>query len=102
MYPILCPGGYGVPWKLGKFEIVHIEAPGSDTNASSRLTFLDDTEAMVTTKVSKHRLIYDQKRVAACHANIGGELKEPIKIRNGLSLLNSTNLEPGHIFVYVR
>ncbi|UCE05512.1 MAG: hypothetical protein JSW07_18170 [bacterium] len=111
MYPLLCQGGYGMPIKAGKFEIIQIEAPGSDTNASSRLTLLDDTEVeptddkwgqLVKTKTKVHHIIYDQKRVAACHANLSTELKEPIKVRNGLSVLNATNLVPGSIMVYAK
>lgn len=110
MQPILCSAGYGVPLKAGRLEIVQVIAPGSDTNSSSRLTLIDDGALedgdkfgnFVATKTSKHRLVFDKKRVAACHANIDEELAEPMKVIHGISVLNAENLVPGSIFVYIR
>ena len=118
MYPILCAGKYGVPLRAGKCVIHHITAACSDVSASSRLTLLDDETIPVMIspkganpgdrhgnlpdeKLKEHSMIFDMKRVAACAANIDCQLKEPVTVRRGISILNSDNLVPGSIMVYV-
>lgn len=108
MYPILCPGGYGVPMKAGKMEIVAIVAAGSDASSSSRLTLLDYAAAgdkmgtFIKSKTKDYDQIIDIKRVAACEPNITFYPALPIKTRSGISVLRSSNMEPGSITVYVR
>jgi len=108
MYPILCPAGYGIPLKGGKMEIIHITAAASDTNATARLTLLDDSNitgkwgSLVASKDKNHYQILDLKRVAVCEPNIRFEPIESIKTRYGISILHATNLVPGSINIYVR
>lgn len=108
MYPILCPGGYGVPMRAGKYEIVYITALTDTASSTARLTLLDDSNitsrygTTVGTKTKAHDQIVDIKRLAVCETTLKWEPKESMKLRYGLSVLNATNLIPGSINVYVR
>lgn len=110
MYPILCTGGYGVPLKAGKCEIIQITAAASDSVAAARLTIVDDRDLtkedrygnLLEAKENQHSLVFDKKRVAACDANIDWHPAEPLRVRHGLSVVNAENLVPGSIMVYIR
>jgi len=102
MYPLLCPGGYGIPMKRGKFEIVKITAACNDSAAASRLQLCDSPRISPSSKTRDEKLVVDLKRVEACNANIDFDCPEPIKIRNALSPLTLTNLVVGSVLVYVK
>jgi hypothetical protein len=102
MYPLLCPGGYGLPVKTGRFEIMKITAACSDSNAAARLQLIDSERKLPSSKITGDRMLVDLKRVAVCDANIIFDCPEPIKVRDTVSPLLSTNLVPGSIMVYVR
>lgn len=102
MYPLLCSGGYGVPMKRGKFEILKITAACSSSSAEARMQLCDSRRVSPSSKTPAEHLICDLKRVAACDANIIFDCPEPIKIRNGLAPLILTNLVVGSIIVYIR
>jgi hypothetical protein len=114
MYPLLCAGKYGVPLHRisDKIHICRITAACSDVSAQSRLTLVDDGDltrndnygTIIKEKKKQHSILFDKKRVAACDANIdSGDLSNsPIVPRNGISVLNATNLVPGSIMIYYK
>lgn len=102
MYPLLCPGGYGLPIKTGRFEIMKITAACSDSSAAARLQLIDSARQLPASKLKADKLLVDLKRVAACQPNIVFDCEEPIKVRDTISPIYSTNLVPGSIMVYVR
>uniref|UniRef100_A0A6M3KUP4 Uncharacterized protein n=1 Tax=viral metagenome TaxID=1070528 RepID=A0A6M3KUP4_9ZZZZ len=113
MRPLVCPGGYAVPNRTGKFRIVAITAACSSVSASSRLMLVEDSKAPNSleqkwisldgsdTKEKQHTILVDLKRVAACDANIIYNPPEPINTTNGILSIKTDNLEPGSIAVYV-
>jgi len=105
MYPLVCPGGYGIPMKTGRFEICQIRAAvTTPANAAQlKLADYDITAAggIPGTKDSNHVLLADLKKGTE-QVDIGMQFKEPIKVRNGICPLTITNLVPGSIFVYIR
>jgi len=112
MRPILCAGGYGVPMRAGAFQVVHITAACSDSNASSRLQICEDISTAtekeknwippIKEKEKDQKLLIDLKRVAACQPNIDWSPKEPFQVTRGLAVIKTENLEPGSIFVYIK
>jgi hypothetical protein len=108
MYPMLCSGGYGVPMRGGKYEIIYITALTDVAASTARLTLLDDSNittrygTTVGTKTKAHEQVVDIKRLAVCETTLKWEPTEPMKVRYGLSVLNATNLIAGSINVYVR
>jgi len=102
MYPLLCPGGYGVPQKSGRFRIVKITATCSDSVAAAQLQLADTAKTVYSAKDKDDKIVVDLKRVAACQPNIIFDGPEGIPIRNGLFPLITTNLVPGSTLVYIR
>jgi hypothetical protein len=110
MRPILCAGGYGVPMRAGAFQIVHVTAACSDSNASSRLQISEAASTIanqqwvpkLAAKLRNNDLLIDLKRVAACQPNIDWSPQEQLQVTKGLAIIKTENLEPGSIFVYIK
>lgn len=110
MYPLECAGHYAVPIRAGKPNIVQIMAAVEDMSKDARLTLLDDSTVkqsdvwgkIVASKSSDHALLCDLKCMAGKAGMLQLKCPEPIKVRNGISILHSENIQPGSIFVYVR
>lgn len=102
MQPLLCPGGYGLPQKEGKFQIFKILAACSSTVAASQIILADSKKTSIKDKLKTDRYVLNAKRIAACDANIEINFPEPIKVTDGIFPLTTSNLVPGSIFVYVR
>lgn len=109
MYPLTCYGGYPMPLKAGKFEVVQIKATVDDLGADSRLRLVDD-EGITSSKWGRVLADGIDDEVAICDlkglANTVGDLRftphQSIKLRNGLSVAYCTNIVAGSIFIYVR
>lgn len=110
MYPLQCAGGFPLPIKAGKLEIYGVSAVVSDTTAASRLTLIDDRnlpEGAVVGRVlgsdyDDDKGIIDIKGIASADGVLEQIFPEPLKLRHGLSSVNSSNLVAGTIKVYVR
>lgn len=105
MYPILCPGGYGVPIKKGKMEVCGIDLKVTASSGDFQVS-LFDTNRGVSLNIA------DKKSSDALFAHVFGgstslvppflPFPEPIKMRNGISIGDIDNIDPGQIFVYIR
>lgn len=108
MRPILCKGGYPVPIKTGMCEIVGVCAPVNSVSTASRLTLQDNDpyadfgNALPAEDTNLKNIIFDFKGMASVDNNVVCMFKEPIKVINGVSLVNNSNLLPGRIIVYVK
>ena len=104
MYPLLCPGGYGVPFKKGKFRIMKITAVTKvdDINAISRLQLCDTPRNLPNSKTPTEKIVIDLKGEAVDDATLEFECKEPIIVRDTLYPMIATNLEPGSTLVYTK
>ena len=108
MRPILCKGGFPVPVKSGKCEVIGICAPANNTAAASRLTLQDNDpyaslgNALPTESTNLKNVVFDEKGVASVDGNIYHMFKEPLVFVNGICLVNNSNLLPGRTIVYTR
>jgi hypothetical protein len=109
MYPLTCAGGYAVPIRAGKFEIVQIKATIDDLSVDSRLRIIDDDGItssrwgrILADGTDQDTGICDLKGIADTVGDLSLDLIEPIKVRDGISISYATNLVPGNIFIYVR
>ena len=108
-YPITCKGGYPMPIRPGKFKIKRILAAVSDRTANSRLILIDDHTltssdnqgTVRSTKTSSYTQIIDMKGVGGQGMGYldSGEIN--LKLRDGLTVVDTTNLQPGGICIYV-
>ena len=53
MYPLLCPGGYGMPIRAGKNEIVHITANAYSDTDDMYIRLVDDISLEPTDRWGK-------------------------------------------------
>lgn len=110
-YPLCCQGKYPVPIKPGKMRIKKIIAAISDRAADSRLTLIDDHTVATgdkqgtvrSEKTSDYTQIVDLKGIGGqgsgyLEADFG---ENGLKLRDGLTVVNVVNLEPGSIAVYI-
>ena len=107
MQPLTCRAGYPMPIKKGRVEIWGVVATVNDPTAVSRLTLVDCEDFHILTNevitpVNNRRHILDLKGLANADGTLSMFFPEPIKTMRGLSVINTTNLEGGKIFVYIR
>jgi hypothetical protein len=110
MYPIECAGHYAVPLKAGKPNIVQIMAAVDDLTKEARLMLVDDLTVgpsdkwgkMPANKTKDHSVLCDLKGVAGESGMLQLNCPDTMKVRNGISIIHSENIQPGSIFVYVR
>lgn len=110
MYPITCAGGFNVPARGGKFEIVGFNAVPNDTTAAMEIAIIDDVTLLSGATVGKiyanldapteRKNIIVHKYVAAA-TEIEWVAPEPVKIRHGISLFFD-NVKQGSFCVYMR
>ena len=108
-YPLTCKAGYPLPIKPGKFTIKKIIAAVNDRTANSRLILIDDHTVKApekqgtvrSTKTSDYTQIIDMKGVGGQGMGYldSGEIN--LKMRDGLTVVDTTNLQAGGIAVYV-
>uniref|UniRef100_A0A6H1ZWD3 Uncharacterized protein n=1 Tax=viral metagenome TaxID=1070528 RepID=A0A6H1ZWD3_9ZZZZ len=111
MYPIQCYAGFAMPIKKGKFEIYGFSATVSDPTVDSRLVIVDDTTIADTDVLGKVLILADinsqkvilvnKKGIANVDPYLAEGFSEPIKTRNGTSVL-ARNLIGGSVCLYVR
>jgi len=119
MYPLTCIGGFNVPAKAGKFEIVGFTVVGDDDLADGldiEVAIIDDpsikpTEtvgkiiASLTTPNEQKGIIVHKKIAFDTDSNYNATIEwfppEPIKTRYGTSLFFS-NIRQGSFCLYVR
>jgi hypothetical protein len=107
MYPITCKGGYPLPIKAGRFSIWGISITAANTAAASRITLVDCatnrevSDAEILTDKDTRPVLMDLKGLANGDGNLSFVFPEPIKVRNGVTIANGTNLLPGRNIVYI-
>lgn len=109
MYPLVCKGGYPMPLRAGKFDIVQISAPAGTVGTVSRLTLIDDlglaedaTLGRVLTNDNIYKTTIVDLKSTTAEGGLNQVFQEPLKVRKGISVKNADNLQPGSIMVYVR
>jgi len=109
-YPLTCAGRYAIPIKPGKNKVVKVIAAVNDRASNSRLTLIDDHTITVgdkqgtvrSTKTSDYTQILDVKGVGGQGMGyLTAEFPGGLKLRDGITVVDTTNLQPGSIFVYV-
>jgi len=103
MYPLTCAGGYPVPIKAGRFSICGVAMTASDPTAASRCTFVDSGGFIIETDSQDLKpVLADIKGVANVDGLKSVFFPEPIRVRNGISIANLTNVVSGRTIVYVQ
>ena len=109
MYCIQCFAGYFVPVKKGKFEIHGFSGVINDISAASRITLIDDkgigegdTHGRILASThDQQKGIIDIKGKSNQDVVLEQFFPMPIKTRNGLSVVEATNLVGGTLKVYI-
>ena len=103
MQPLRCQGGYAVPIRVGKVEIMGIHAPASALATASRLRVVDNgSYAILPDTQATDKVIAEMQRVISIEGNVTLMFPEPIKCLEGVNVTYATNLTPGSICVFVR
>ena len=110
MYPMECKGGFFVPIREGKFEVIGFQAVVSDTAAASQVTLIDDKEIAVGAKFGRilsdtydvQTGFVDIKGLANTDGNLEQFFPSPLKLRRGVSAVKTSNVVPGTLKLYVR
>ena len=103
MYPLHCTGGFAMPIRSGKFEIVGV---GLNLGAVSTDYELSLWDTGVNAIVDHENPPADARRIF--HANGDGAgsefipFPESLKVRSGISVGVATNIDPGELYIYVR
>ena len=109
-YPLTCRAGYPMPIKPGKNKVLKIIAAVEDRAMNSRLTVIDDHQMNVgdkqgtvrSTKTSNHTQIVDLKGIGGQGPGVlEAELPGGLKLRDGVNVVDTTNLQAGSIAIYV-
>ncbi len=109
MYPNTCTGGFFMPLKTGRFTITGFKATVADPTAVSRVVLIDDETILPYDKFGKfHPTSYtiqtgiiDEKGIANADAILECIFPSPVRIRNGISAINTDNLQAGTLKLYV-
>jgi hypothetical protein len=102
MYHVTCAGGYALPIKTGRFEVLGYSCPVNDPTAVSQITLIDGDDFKPVTDSSENRTFVEKKGVANVNGNLEAWFPEPIKLRKGITLAVATNLKVGKMMVYAR
>jgi hypothetical protein len=109
-YPLTCAGKYPMPIKPGKNKIVKIIAAISDRTANSRLILIDDHTinpvdkqgTVRSLKTTDHTQLVDLKGVGGQGAGyLEADFPGGLKLRDGVTVVDTTNLQSGGICIYV-
>ena len=102
MYPLQCTGRFFNPIKAGMFRIVAVSAIVDDESSNSRITLVDGPGEVLPDTYDNKKGIVDIKGIG----NVDGMLEfspiEPIKVINGISSVETSNIVAGTLKVYVR
>ncbi len=112
MYVAQCYAGYPMPLKAGKFEVCGVRATLASVAAAARLTLFDDetiapgvrngnilpSDAYLTNKTA----FLDELTAANTIGTVDVQFPEPIKMRFGVSVSDSSNIVGGSLMLYVR
>ena len=105
MYPLTCAGGFNVPAKSGKFEIVGFNVSIDDPAADSYVAIIDGPGFIIGSIEPPTEQRGVLARVDADASATEGTLSwcpnEPVKTRYGTSL-SFTNIKQGSFCLYVR
>lgn len=108
MYTITCKGGYPVPFKSGMMQIVGYSCAVNSASTAARLTLVDKDplairgESMVADSAETKGVVIDHKGMASVDNTLTCMFPEPLKVVNGLSVMNVSNLLPGKILIYIK
>ena len=110
MYPLQCAGGFFNPIKAGVFHVVGMSAIVDDVSSDSRVTLIDDVNLAKNATFGEIRDsdydvqkgVIDAQGIGNVHPTLDFWPETPIKIRNGLSSVNTENIIAGTLKVYVR
>ena len=103
MYPITCRAGFAIPIKkAGRCDVLGVSAVAKDTTLAMRLTLVDEDSFATISDTAYAPL--NKPYIADLQGDtmFGVFFEEPIKVRNGVNVVNCDNCDPGKIFVYVR
>jgi len=109
-YPLTCRAHYPMPIKPGKNKIVKIIAAIKDRSANSRLILIDDHTIVQGAqqgtvrheKTSAYTQLIDLKGVGGQGMGyLTAEFPGGLKLRDGVTVVDTTNMQPGGIAVYV-
>ncbi len=109
MYPLTCVGGFAMPVKAGKMEVVGFMVTVDDKTADSRFAIVDDPAIkssdnwgqLLSTLTNQKKILADYKGQGNVDTILGVLFDEPIKTRNGISIFTD-NVLAGSVCVYVR
>lgn len=109
-YPLTCRGNYPIPIKPGKNKIVKIIAAVEDRATNSRLIVIDDHLMAVgdvqgivrSEKLRTQTQIVDLKGIGGQGSGVlEAEFPGGLKLRDGVNVVDTTNLQPGSICIYI-
>ena len=109
-YPLTCQGRYPIPIRPGKNKIVKIVAAVEDRAMNSRLIVIDDHLMTVgdvqgqvrSEKVSTQTQIVDLKGIGGQGPGVlEATFPGGLKLRDGVNVVDTTNLQAGSICIYV-
>lgn len=103
MYPLHCTGGFAMPIRSGKFEVVGVGINLATIDSDYELSLWDTgTNAIV----DHEHPPTDARRIFHVNGTGAGpefiRFPESIKVRGGLSVGVATNIDPGELYIYVR
>jgi hypothetical protein len=116
MYPLTCVGGFNVPARAGKFEIVGFTIDINDPTLASHVAIIDDEGISsdwecgrildeVIEPPTEVKGILVHKSASTLASNIGGYLEwfppESVKTVHGISI-HVENVKQGSFCLYVR
>jgi len=102
MYHVTCAGGYALPIKEGRFEILGLSCPVNDPTAVSQITLVDGDDFKPVTDSAYNKTVIEKKGVASVDGTLEAWFPEAIKLRKGLTIAVATNLKAGKMMVYAR
>jgi hypothetical protein len=110
MYPLTCRGGFPMPIKAGRFEVIGFRATVKTTTSDSRVRIIDDPRIvegdnwgylLPASYTGKETPLADVKGMADIDSNLEVLFPEPVKTRWGISVY-ADNIEAGSLELYVR
>jgi len=103
MYIIECPGKFFVPIRKGQFEILGMTATVDDITAVSRVTLVDtDSFDIKASTYDLRKGLIDVKGLPNQKGILEQMFPGPLKTMRGLSVIQSDNVVPGTIKVFLR
>ncbi len=109
MYPLTCLGGFSMPVRAGKMEIVGYSVAAETAATAIELQVVDDVQIksddkfgrLLTSFDSNKTELFHKKGIAVYGVQIDTMFPEPIKTRHGISI-RTENVKAGSFCLYVR